>query len=115
VLGDMFKSVRNSGRFVLDQGGDHRFNFIYADDVATATLAALAAQNHAQELMHALVSCRFARRRVVGRIFRPGVSAPHKTAMGVDDHRGRRCAPPAVARIHGPGRGQLHVSASLPR
>jgi UDP-glucose 4-epimerase len=43
ALGDMLKSVRNSGRFVLDQGGDHRFNFIYADDVATATLAALAA------------------------------------------------------------------------
>jgi UDP-glucose 4-epimerase len=43
VLGEMLKSVRNSGRFVLDQGGDHRFNFIYANDVATATLATLAA------------------------------------------------------------------------
>ena len=44
VLGDMLKSVRDSRRFVLDRGGDHGFNFIYADDVATATLAALAAQ-----------------------------------------------------------------------
>jgi UDP-glucose 4-epimerase len=43
VLGDMLKSVRDSGRFVLEQGGDHGFNFIYADDVAAATLAALAA------------------------------------------------------------------------
>ena len=33
----------NSGHFVLEQGGDHGFNFIYADDVAAATLAALAA------------------------------------------------------------------------
>ncbi|MGA8294346.1 MAG: NAD-dependent epimerase/dehydratase family protein [Rhodoplanes sp.] len=43
VLGEMLKSVRDSGRFVLEQGGDHGFNFIYADDVAAATLAALAA------------------------------------------------------------------------
>jgi UDP-glucose 4-epimerase len=43
VLGEMLKGVRNSGRFVPDQGGDHRFNFIYANDVATATLATLAA------------------------------------------------------------------------
>lgn len=43
VLGDMLKSVRVSGRFALDRGGDHGFNFIHVDDVATAALAALAA------------------------------------------------------------------------
>lgn len=39
----MLKSVRDLGRFVLAHRGDHGFNFIHADDVATAALAALAA------------------------------------------------------------------------
>lgn len=43
ILGDMLKSVARSGAFRAGRGRDHAFNFIYVEDVARATLAALVA------------------------------------------------------------------------
>jgi UDP-glucose 4-epimerase len=43
ILGDMLKSVAESGGFRAARGRDHHFNFIYVEDVAGATLAALVA------------------------------------------------------------------------
>ena len=41
ILGDMLKSITATGSFRLEYGADHGFNFIHAEDVVIATLAAL--------------------------------------------------------------------------
>jgi hypothetical protein len=116
VLGDMFKSVRNSGRFVLDQGGDHRFNFIYRRRRRDRNACSAGGVKPRSGID--ACPCIVPVRQVACR--RPDL--PPRCQRAPQDGHGSGRSPrpslrPACRRTDSRARalGQLHVSASLPR